>query len=102
VLLTAAALTTRRIRLGPMITPVARRRVSKLARKVTTLNRLTGGRMILGVGLGAPVDDEFGTFGEITDARELARRLDEGLAALSLPGQESRSLSAATTWSSTT
>jgi alkanesulfonate monooxygenase SsuD/methylene tetrahydromethanopterin reductase-like flavin-dependent oxidoreductase (luciferase family) len=84
VLLTAAALATRRIRLGTMITPVARRRVSKLAREVTTLDRLTGGRMILGVGLGAPLDDEFGSFGESTDARELAAHLDEGLAALNL------------------
>jgi alkanesulfonate monooxygenase SsuD/methylene tetrahydromethanopterin reductase-like flavin-dependent oxidoreductase (luciferase family) len=84
VLLTAAALATRRIRLGTMITPVARRRVSKLAREVTTLDRLTGGRMVLGVGLGAPVADEFGTFGETTDARELAARLDEGLTALDL------------------
>jgi alkanesulfonate monooxygenase SsuD/methylene tetrahydromethanopterin reductase-like flavin-dependent oxidoreductase (luciferase family) len=84
VLLTAAALATRRIRLGTMITPVARRRVSKLAREVTTLDRLTDGRMVLGVGLGAPVDDEFGTFGESTDLRELAARLDEGLEALSL------------------
>jgi alkanesulfonate monooxygenase SsuD/methylene tetrahydromethanopterin reductase-like flavin-dependent oxidoreductase (luciferase family) len=84
VLLTAAALATRRIRLGTLITPVARRRVSKLAREVTTLDRLTGGRMVLGVGLGAPVADEFGTFGESTDPRELAARLDEGLEALSL------------------
>jgi alkanesulfonate monooxygenase SsuD/methylene tetrahydromethanopterin reductase-like flavin-dependent oxidoreductase (luciferase family) len=84
VLLTAAALATRRIRLGPMITPVARRRVSKLAREVTTVDRLSSGRMILGVGLGAPLDDEFGSFGESTDARELAARLDEGLTALSL------------------
>ena len=84
VLLTAAALATERIRLGTMITPVARRRVSKLARKVTTLDRLTGGRMVLGVGLGAPVPDEFGSFGETTDPRELAARLDEGLTALKL------------------
>ncbi len=84
VLLTAAALATRKIRLGPMVTPVARRRVSKLAREVTTLDRLTGGRMVLGVGLGSPVDDEFGSFGETTDKSELAARLDEGLAALNL------------------
>ena len=84
VLLTAAALATRRIRLGTMITPVARRRVSKLAREVTTLDRLTGGRMVLGVGLGSPVDDEFGTFGETTETKELAVHLDEGLAALNL------------------
>jgi alkanesulfonate monooxygenase SsuD/methylene tetrahydromethanopterin reductase-like flavin-dependent oxidoreductase (luciferase family) len=84
VLLTAAALATQRIRLGPMITPVPRRRVSKLAREVTTLDRLTGGRMILGVGLGAPVPDEYGTFGEPTDLRLLAAHLDEGLEALNL------------------
>jgi alkanesulfonate monooxygenase SsuD/methylene tetrahydromethanopterin reductase-like flavin-dependent oxidoreductase (luciferase family) len=84
VLLTAAALATQRIRLGPMITPVPRRRVSKLAREVTTLDRLTGGRMILGVGTGAPVADEYGTFGEPTDLRLLAAHLDEGLEALNL------------------
>jgi alkanesulfonate monooxygenase SsuD/methylene tetrahydromethanopterin reductase-like flavin-dependent oxidoreductase (luciferase family) len=84
VLLTAAALATRRIRLGTMITPVARRRVSKLAREVTTLDRLTGGRMVFGAGLGAPVADEFGSFGETTDPREIAARLDEGLEALNL------------------
>ena len=84
VLLTAAALATQRIRLGTMITPVPRRRVSKLAREVTTLDRLTGGRMILGVGLGAPVADEYGTFGETTDLRQLAAHLDEGLEALNL------------------
>jgi len=84
VLLTAAALATRRIRLGTLITPVARRRVSKLAREVTTLDRLTGGRMVLGVGLGAPIADEYGSFGETTDRRELAAHLDEGLEALNL------------------
>jgi alkanesulfonate monooxygenase SsuD/methylene tetrahydromethanopterin reductase-like flavin-dependent oxidoreductase (luciferase family) len=84
VLLTAAALATRRIRLGTMITPVARRRVSKLAREVTTLDRLSGGRMVLGVGLGAPIEDEYGSFGDTTDAKLLAARLDEGLAALNL------------------
>ena len=84
VLLTAAALATRRIRLGTMVTPVARRRVSKLAREVTTIDRLTGGRMILGVGLGAPVADEFGSFGDTTNPKELAAPLDEGLTALNL------------------
>jgi alkanesulfonate monooxygenase SsuD/methylene tetrahydromethanopterin reductase-like flavin-dependent oxidoreductase (luciferase family) len=84
VLLTAAALATERIRLGTMVTPVARRRVPKLAREVTTLDRLTGGRMILGVGLGAPIPDEFGSFGEPTDPKVLAARLDEGLTALNL------------------
>lgn len=84
VLLTAAALATSRIRLGTAITPVARRRPAKLAREVTTLDRLTGGRMILGVGLGAPISDEYGSFGDTTDPRVLAERLDEGLHALNL------------------
>ena len=78
-----AALATRRIRLGTAITPVARRRPSKLAREVTTLDRLTGGRMILGAGLGDPVS-EYGSFGDTTDTRVLAERLDEGLHALDL------------------
>jgi alkanesulfonate monooxygenase SsuD/methylene tetrahydromethanopterin reductase-like flavin-dependent oxidoreductase (luciferase family) len=84
ILLTAAALATSRIRLGTAITPVARRRPAKLAREVTTLDRLTGGRMVLGAGLGAPVADEYGSFGDTTDKRVLAERLDEGLHALDL------------------
>jgi alkanesulfonate monooxygenase SsuD/methylene tetrahydromethanopterin reductase-like flavin-dependent oxidoreductase (luciferase family) len=84
ILLTVAAMSTKRIRLGTAITPVARRRPSKLAREVTTLDRLSGGRMILGAGLGAPVADEFGSFGDTTDTRVLAERLDEGLHALDL------------------
>ncbi|MGW2938327.1 LLM class flavin-dependent oxidoreductase [Streptomyces sp. NPDC001156] len=84
VLLTAAALATCRIQLGTAITPVARRRPAKLAREVTTLDRLTGGRMVLGVGLGAPVADEYGSFGDTTEIRVLAERLDEGLDALDL------------------
>lgn len=84
ILLTAAALATRGILLGTAITPVARRRPSKLAREVTTLDRLTGGRMILGVGLGEPVAGEYGSFGDTTDTKVLAQRLDESLQALDL------------------
>ena len=40
--------------------------------------------MILGVGLGAPVDDEYGSFGDTTDIKVLAERLDESLLALDL------------------
>ncbi|OLR92201.1 LLM class flavin-dependent oxidoreductase [Actinokineospora bangkokensis] len=79
VLLTAAALATERIRLGTLVTPLARRRPQQVAKQVATLDRLTGGRMVLGVGLGAPVQDEYGDFGEPTDPRLLAARLDEGL-----------------------
>ncbi|WP_433325127.1 LLM class flavin-dependent oxidoreductase [Spirillospora sp. CA-294931] len=78
-LLTAAALATSRIRVGPMVTPVPRRRPEQVARQVATLDRLSGGRVIFGAGLGGPVEDEYGSFGEPTDPVVLARRLDEGL-----------------------
>jgi len=76
-LLTAAALATSRIRLGTLVTPIARRRPQQLARQVATLDALSGGRVILGVGLGDR--DDFTCFGEPTDPRLLAERLDEGL-----------------------
>ena len=76
--LAVVAARTSRIKLGTMITPVARRRPWKLAKEVTTLDLLSGGRVILGVGLGAP-DSEFSLFGEPTDKRHRAGLLDEGL-----------------------
>jgi alkanesulfonate monooxygenase SsuD/methylene tetrahydromethanopterin reductase-like flavin-dependent oxidoreductase (luciferase family) len=82
-LLTAAALATSRITLGPLVTPVARRRPEQLARQVATLDALSGGRVIFGAGLGGPIDDEFGSFGETTDPVVLAEKLDEGLELLS-------------------
>jgi len=76
--LAVVAARTSRIKLGTMITPVARRRPWKLAKEVTTLDLLSAGRVILGVGLGAP-SNEFSLFGEPTDARHRAELLDEGL-----------------------
>ncbi|HEY3563232.1 MAG TPA: LLM class flavin-dependent oxidoreductase [Kribbella sp.] len=78
-LMTAAALATSRIKLGPLVTPVARRRPEQLARQVATLDALSGGRVIFGAGLGGPIEDEFGSFGDATDPKVLAERLDEGL-----------------------
>jgi alkanesulfonate monooxygenase SsuD/methylene tetrahydromethanopterin reductase-like flavin-dependent oxidoreductase (luciferase family) len=79
ILLTAVALATTRLRLGTMVTPVARRRPAKLARETSTLDQLSAGRLILGVGLGSPLADEFTAVGEPDDPKLLARRLDEGL-----------------------
>jgi alkanesulfonate monooxygenase SsuD/methylene tetrahydromethanopterin reductase-like flavin-dependent oxidoreductase (luciferase family) len=79
--LAAVAMTTERIVLGPMVTPLARRRVSVVARQSVTLDRLCGGRLRLGVGLGAP-DDEFTRFGEDADPKRRALLLDESLDAL--------------------
>ncbi|MFB9905973.1 LLM class flavin-dependent oxidoreductase [Allokutzneria oryzae] len=78
-LLTVAALATSRLRLGTLVTPVARRRPEQLARQVATLDSLSAGRVIFGAGLGGPIEDEFGSFGEPTDPVVLAERLDEGL-----------------------
>jgi len=78
--LAAMATATERIRLGPMVTPLARRRPVKVARETATLDRLSGGRLTLGVGLGS---DEFGSeysiTGEELDDRRRARMLDEAL-----------------------
>src|SRR5262245_28773819 len=78
-LLTAAALATSRIRLGTLVTPVARRRPQQLARQVSPLDAVSGGRVIFGAGLGGPIEDEYASFGEPTDPVILAERLDEGL-----------------------
>jgi alkanesulfonate monooxygenase SsuD/methylene tetrahydromethanopterin reductase-like flavin-dependent oxidoreductase (luciferase family) len=82
-LLTAAALATSRLRLGTLVTPVARRRPEQLARQVATLDALSGGRVVFGAGLGGPIQDEFASFGDTTDSVVLAERLDEGLELLS-------------------
>ena len=79
VALAAVAARTRRIRLGPLITPVARRRPQKLARETTTLDHLSRGRLVLGVGLGVNTGGELSRFGEEDDDRTRGDRLDEGL-----------------------
>jgi alkanesulfonate monooxygenase SsuD/methylene tetrahydromethanopterin reductase-like flavin-dependent oxidoreductase (luciferase family) len=78
VLLTAAAMRTERIRLGTMLTPLSRMRPWKLASETVTLDHLSGGRVVIAVGLGA-LDSGFAAFGEETDRRRRARLLDEGL-----------------------
>jgi alkanesulfonate monooxygenase SsuD/methylene tetrahydromethanopterin reductase-like flavin-dependent oxidoreductase (luciferase family) len=80
--LAAIALRTTSIKLGPMVTPLARRRPWKLARETVTLDHLSGGRLVLGVGLGSDADGEYHDFGEPTDARAHGAMLDEGLAIL--------------------
>jgi alkanesulfonate monooxygenase SsuD/methylene tetrahydromethanopterin reductase-like flavin-dependent oxidoreductase (luciferase family) len=66
-----------------MVTPLSRRRVHKLARETVTLDHLSRGRLILGVGLGSTRSGELEPFGEVVDARERAQLLDQGLERLS-------------------
>jgi alkanesulfonate monooxygenase SsuD/methylene tetrahydromethanopterin reductase-like flavin-dependent oxidoreductase (luciferase family) len=78
--LAAVAAATDRVRLGPMVTPLARRRPVKVARETATLDLLSEGRLTLGVGLGS---DEFGSeyskTGEEVDDKRRAQMLDESL-----------------------
>jgi alkanesulfonate monooxygenase SsuD/methylene tetrahydromethanopterin reductase-like flavin-dependent oxidoreductase (luciferase family) len=83
VALAAIATRTERIRFGPLITPLARRRPAKVARETAALDVLSGGRLTLGVGLGSDhYAREFSTTGEEVDDRRRARMLDESLAIL--------------------
>lgn len=82
VALGAIAARTERIRLGTLVTPLARRRPWKVARETVTLDHLSGGRAIFGVGLGYPPDADFELLGEDRDDRVRAARLDEGLEVL--------------------
>jgi alkanesulfonate monooxygenase SsuD/methylene tetrahydromethanopterin reductase-like flavin-dependent oxidoreductase (luciferase family) len=79
VTLAAVACATERVTIGPLVTPLSRRRIHKLARETVTLDHLSDGRLVLGAGLGAHQHGELGPFGEVEDARERARLLDAGL-----------------------
>jgi alkanesulfonate monooxygenase SsuD/methylene tetrahydromethanopterin reductase-like flavin-dependent oxidoreductase (luciferase family) len=81
VCLGAIAQATTSIQIGPMVTPLIRRRPQVVARQAVTLDRLSGGRLIMGFGIG---DDggpggELSAFDEILDAPTRGRALSEGL-----------------------
>jgi alkanesulfonate monooxygenase SsuD/methylene tetrahydromethanopterin reductase-like flavin-dependent oxidoreductase (luciferase family) len=79
VVMAAMAMETERVRLGAVLTPPARRRPWKLARETVTLDHLSGGRLVLPVGLGSLDDGGFSKVGEPTDRRIRAELLDESL-----------------------
>jgi alkanesulfonate monooxygenase SsuD/methylene tetrahydromethanopterin reductase-like flavin-dependent oxidoreductase (luciferase family) len=78
VTLAAVASATENLTLGTAVTPVPRRRPQILAQQLATLERLNGGRVILGAGLGGN-KREFTEFGEDFDPHARARLLDDGL-----------------------
>ena len=80
--LAAIALTTTRIRIGTLVTPLFRRNPWKLARETVTLDHLSKGRLILGVGSGSDVFGEISTFDGPRDDRIRAQMLDESLTVL--------------------
>ena len=78
--LAAIAAATEEVALGPMVTPLPRRRPVKVARETATLDRLSGGRLILGVGLGGDqFAGEFSRTGDEVDDRLRGEMLDESL-----------------------
>jgi alkanesulfonate monooxygenase SsuD/methylene tetrahydromethanopterin reductase-like flavin-dependent oxidoreductase (luciferase family) len=78
----AVAMRTERLLLGPMVTPLARRRPQVVARQAASLAVLSGGRFVLGLGLGDDWVGEFSGFGDEADPKVRAGMLDEGLEVL--------------------
>lgn len=85
----AIAVRTERIRFGPMVTPLPRRRPHVVARQAASLDLLSGGRLVLGFGSGDDWIGELSRFGDEPDARTRGDMLDEGLDVLTglLSGQ---------------
>jgi alkanesulfonate monooxygenase SsuD/methylene tetrahydromethanopterin reductase-like flavin-dependent oxidoreductase (luciferase family) len=80
VTLAAVAAATERVRVGPMITPLPRRRVQVLAQQATTLDRLSRGRLVLALGLGVDSYGEYSVFGErASDDKARGAALDAGI-----------------------
>lgn len=80
IILASMALRTERVLLGAMVFAPTRRRPWLFAKEAISLDRLSGGRLVLPVGLGALDDLAFGNVGEPTSARDRAALLDETLA----------------------
>ncbi len=83
--LAAIAVRTQHVVLGTSVTPVPRRRPWNVAREAAVIDQLSGGRFVLGVGIGdagehVVADASFTHFGEVLDRRLRAEMLDEGLA----------------------
>ncbi len=81
VTLSAIALATSLVRIGPLVTPLPRRRPAVVAQQASSVDRLSGGRLTLGLGLG---HDRYGEYSDVgddlgDDAKARANRLDDGL-----------------------
>lgn len=78
VALAAIALNTKNIRIGALVTPIPRRRPWKLARESVSIDHLSNGRLIFGVGTGSGYG-EFDHLGEEPNPKLRGEMLDEGL-----------------------
>lgn len=83
IVMAAAAQVTERVQLGPMVTALPRRRPAKVARETASLDVLSDGRLILGVGMGSDrFGREYSATGDETDDRLRGEMLDEAIAIL--------------------
>lgn len=81
-LLAAIATHTQTLRLGPMVTPLTRRRPQIVAKEATAVDWLSRGRLTIGIGLGVDDAGELSKFGELTNQRDRGDLLDEALPVL--------------------
>ncbi len=81
VALAAVATRTERIKIGALVTPLPRRRPWKVARETVTLDHLSNGRLVFGVGIGIG-PEEWDNLGEETNLKVRGAMLDEGLTVL--------------------
>jgi alkanesulfonate monooxygenase SsuD/methylene tetrahydromethanopterin reductase-like flavin-dependent oxidoreductase (luciferase family) len=81
VALAAIAMSTRQVKIGALVTPLARRRPAKYAREAMTLDQLSNGRLICGVSVGNS-KEEFADLGDGEDAKTRAEMLEEALAVI--------------------
>ena len=80
VTLAAIALATDRVRIGTLVTALSRRRPQLVAQSTTSLDRVSDGRMVLGLGLGVDSHGEYSAFDEpAADDRARAKALDSGV-----------------------
>ena len=76
----AIAIATEQVRVGTLVTALPRRRPQLVAQASVTLDRLSGGRMVLGLGLGVDSHGEYSAFDEpAADDRARAKELDSGI-----------------------
>ncbi len=83
VTLAAIGAATERVAIGTMVTALPRRRPQLVAQSTTSIDRLSGGRMVLGLGLGVDSYGEYSLFDEpAVDDRARAAALDAGIGLL--------------------
>lgn len=77
--LALAAQATSRVTLGTMVTPLPARKPASIASQALTVDHLSGGRLVLAVGLGGDERTNFAALGQTDTMRERGELLDESL-----------------------